>query len=29
LDDFTTYDLATFTTSRLVLDLETRFTVQK
>jgi hypothetical protein len=29
LDDFTTYDLTTFTTSRLVIDLETGFTVQK
>jgi hypothetical protein len=29
LDDFTTYDLTTFTTSRLVIDLETEFTVQK
>jgi hypothetical protein len=31
LDDFTTYDLTTFTTSRLVSesDLETGFTVQK
>jgi len=28
LDDFTTYDLTTFTTSRLVIDLETGFTVQ-
>ena len=28
-DDFTTYDLTTFTTSRLVIDLETGFTVQK
>jgi len=26
---FTTYDLTTFTTSRLVIDLETGFTVQK
>jgi len=29
LDDFTTYDLTTFTTLRLVIDLETGFTVQK
>jgi len=29
LDDFTTYDLTTFTTSRLVIDLETGFIVQK
>jgi hypothetical protein len=29
LDDFTTYDFATFTTSRLVIDLETEFIVQK
>jgi len=29
LDDFTTHDLTTFTTSRLVIDLETGFTVQK
>jgi len=29
LDDFTTYELTTFTTSRLVIDLETGFTVQK
>jgi len=29
LDDFTTYDLTTFTTSRLVIDLETGLTVQK
>jgi len=28
-DDFMTYDLATFTTLRLVIDLETGFTVQK
>jgi len=28
-DDFTTYDLTTFTTARLVIDLETGFTVQK
>jgi len=28
-DDFTTYDFTTFTTLRLVIDLETRFTVQK
>jgi len=28
LDDFTTYDFTTFTTSRLVIDLETGFTVQ-
>jgi len=28
LDDFTTYDLTTFTTSRLAIDLETGFTVQ-
>jgi len=25
LDDFTTYDFTTFTTSRLVIDLETHF----
>jgi|AntAceMinimDraft_1070359.scaffolds.fasta_scaffold46196_1 hypothetical protein len=29
LDDFTTDDLTIFTTSRLVIDLETGFTVQK
>jgi hypothetical protein len=29
LDDFTTYDLTTFTTSPLVIDLETGFIVQK
>ena len=29
LDDFTTYDLPTFTTSRLAIDLETGFIVQK
>jgi len=29
LDDFTTYDLTTFTTLRFVIDLETWFTVQK
>jgi hypothetical protein len=29
LDDFTTYDLTTFTTSRLVINLETGFRVQK
>jgi len=28
-DDFTTYDLTTFATLRLVIDLETRFIVQK
>jgi hypothetical protein len=28
-DDFTTYELTTFTTSRLAIDLETGFTVQK
>jgi len=27
-DDFTTYDLTTFTTLRLVIDLEIQFTVQ-
>ena len=29
LDDFTTYDLTTFTSSRLVIDIETGFTVQE
>jgi hypothetical protein len=29
LDDFTTYDFTTFMTLRLVIDLETGFTVQK